>query len=47
MMRANNAYEAVLLWIKTRHGMSPKLKRAVQIKRGIEPGRVEGAGQGE
>ena len=42
MMRATTDYEAVLLWIKTRHGMSPEQKRAVQIKRGIEPGAPEG-----
>jgi site-specific recombinase XerD len=41
-MRANNDYEAVLLWIKTRHGMAPEQKRAVQIKRGLEPGGPEG-----
>ena len=37
MMRASNDHEAVLLWIKTRHGMPPEQKRAVQIKRGIAP----------
>ena len=42
MMRANNDYDAVLLWVKTRHGMSPDQKRVVQIKRGIEPGSPEG-----
>jgi site-specific recombinase XerD len=42
MMRANNDYEAVLLWIKTRHGMSSEQKQAVQIKRGIAPGGPEG-----
>ena len=41
-MRANNDYEAVLLWIKTRHGMAPEQKRSVQVKRGIEPGSPEG-----
>jgi hypothetical protein len=42
MMRASNDHEAVLLWIKTRQGMSPEQKRAVQVKRGIEPGAAEG-----
>ncbi len=42
MMRANNDHEAVLLWIKTRHGMSLEQRRAVQIKRGIAPGGPEG-----
>ena len=42
MMRANNDYEAVLLWIKTRHGMTPEKKRAVQIKRGLGPDSPEG-----
>ena len=42
MMRADNDYEAVLLWISTRHGMTPEQKRAVQIKRGIAPGSPEG-----
>ena len=42
MMRASNDHEAVLLWIKTRQGMSPEQKRAVQAKRGIEPGASEG-----
>ena len=42
MMRASNDHEAVLLWIKTRQGMSPEQKRAVQVKRGIGPGAAEG-----
>jgi site-specific recombinase XerD len=42
MMRASNDHEAVLLWIKTRQSMSPEQKRAVQVKRGIEPGAAEG-----
>jgi site-specific recombinase XerD len=42
MMRANNDYEAVLLWIKTLHGLSPEQKKAMQIKRGIGPGSPEG-----
>ncbi len=42
MMRASNVHEAVLLWIKTRQGMSPEQKRAVQAKRGIETGAAEG-----
>lgn len=42
MMRADNDYDAVLLWISTRHGMTPEQKRAVQIKRGIAPGSPEG-----
>lgn len=31
MMRASNDHEAVLLWIKTRHGMSPEQKRVVHV----------------
>ncbi len=42
MMRASNDHEAVLLWIKTRQGMSLEQKRAVQVKRGIAPGSAEG-----
>lgn len=42
MMRAANEYEAVLLWIKTRHGMTPEQKREAQARRGIEPGSPDG-----
>jgi site-specific recombinase XerD len=42
MMRASNDHEAVLLWIKTRQGMSSEQKRTVQARRGIEPGSAEG-----
>jgi hypothetical protein len=42
MMRVTNDYEAVMLWIKTRHGMTPEQKREAQAKRGIEPGAPEG-----
>ena len=42
MIRADNDYEAVMLWIKTRHGMTPEQRRDAQAKRGIEPGTSEG-----
>lgn len=42
MMRASNDHEAVLLWIKTRQGMPPEQKRAVQAKRGVDPDAPEG-----
>ena len=38
MMQATNDYEAVLLWVRTRTGMTPEQKRVVQAKRGILPG---------
>ena len=43
MMQANNDHEAVLLWVRTRTGMTPEQKRVVQIKRGISPGVPEGS----
>ncbi|RYE73219.1 MAG: hypothetical protein EOO81_01200 [Oxalobacteraceae bacterium] len=42
MMRASNDHEAVLLWIKTRQGMPPEQKRAIQAKRGIDTDAPEG-----
>jgi site-specific recombinase XerD len=45
MMRANNDYDAVLTWIKTRHGVSAEQKRAIQSKRGIDAASAATASQ--
>jgi site-specific recombinase XerD len=37
MMRAHNDHEALLLWIKTRRGISMEARRELQKKRGIDP----------
>lgn len=41
MLRANTDYDAVLLWIRTRHGVSIEQKKTIQGKRGLEPGGPE------
>lgn len=42
MLRANTDYDALLLWIRTRHGLSIDQKRAQQARKGISPDAVEG-----
>ena len=42
MLRADRDYDAVLLWIRTRHGMSVEQKHARQRKQGVTPGSPEG-----
>lgn len=42
LMKAKNDYEAVLTWIKAKHGLSPEQKAAIQRKRGIDPAAPEG-----
>ena len=42
MMRADNDYEAVLLWIKTRHGLTSEQKHALSRKRNTGPELPEG-----
>lgn len=41
-MRASDDYEAVMTWVKTRHGMLPEQKAAIKRKRGLEPSSPEG-----
>ena len=42
MMHANTDYDALLLWIRTRHGMPPDQKYARQVKKGTVPHSLEG-----
>ncbi len=42
LMHATNDYEAILIWIRSRHGLSPEQKTALQRQRGIDPGAPEG-----
>jgi hypothetical protein len=37
LMKASNDYEAILTWVKTRHGMPEEKKLALQRKRGMNP----------
>jgi site-specific recombinase XerD len=37
LIAAKNDYEAILTWIKSKHGLSPEKKRALQERRGIDP----------
>lgn len=42
MIRADNDYEAVLLWIKTRQGIAPEKKQALRQRRSTAPGGTAG-----
>jgi site-specific recombinase XerD len=42
LMKAKNDYEAVLTWIRSKHGLSPEQKAAIKRKRGIDPAAPEG-----
>lgn len=42
LIKASNDYEAVLTWIRSRHGLSPARKVALQRRRSIDPGAPEG-----
>lgn len=42
MMRADTDYDALLLWIRTRHGLSADQKRTKQLRKGVTPEGIEG-----
>lgn len=42
LIKARNDYEAVLIWIRSKHGLSPARKAALQRQRGIDPAAPEG-----
>lgn len=42
LMRATNDYEAILTWIRSRHGLSPEQKAAIRRRHGIDPAAPEG-----
>lgn len=42
LIKAHNDYEAVLIWIRSKHGLSPARKAALQRQRGIDPTAPEG-----
>lgn len=42
LMHANNDYDAILAWLRSKHGLSSEKIRALKIRRGIDPLAGEG-----
>lgn len=42
LMRATTDYEAILIWIRSKHGLAPQRKALLQRQRGIDPAAPEG-----